>query len=48
VTVPVRRGANSVFVRLTGGGGLLTMRAVEQDLTLCVGSGPVGVVVPSP
>ncbi|MBP1160436.1 hypothetical protein ABIC28_004963 [Rhodococcus sp. PvR044] len=48
VTVPVRRGANSVFVRLTGGGGLLEVRAVEPDLTLCVGSGPVGVVVPSP
>ncbi|SEL25907.1 hypothetical protein SAMN05444583_107117 [Rhodococcus maanshanensis] len=47
VTVPVRRGPNSVFVRLTGGGGLLEIRAMDPDLTLCVGSGPVGVVVPS-
>ncbi|MFD4183860.1 hypothetical protein ACFWPB_22610, partial [Rhodococcus sp. NPDC058514] len=47
VTVPVRSGPNSVFVRLTGGGDHLEVRALGPDLTVCVGSGPVGVVVPS-
>ncbi|MFC7448169.1 hypothetical protein [Rhodococcus daqingensis] len=48
VVVPVRNGPNSVFVRLTGGGDLLELRAMGPDLALCVGSGPVGVVVPVP
>lgn len=48
VVVPIRSGPNSVFVRLTGGGGLLKVRALGPDLTLCIGSGPVGVVVPRP
>ncbi|WP_246097919.1 hypothetical protein [Rhodococcus spelaei] len=48
VVVPVRRGPNSVFVRLVGGGDRLKVRALDPTLTLCVGVGPVGVVVPRP
>ncbi|MFC9788840.1 hypothetical protein [Rhodococcus sp. NPDC127528] len=48
VTVPVRLGPNSVFVRLVGGGDRLIVRALDPGLTLCVGVGPVGVVVPRP
>ncbi|MFE3289670.1 hypothetical protein [Rhodococcus sp. NPDC059234] len=48
VTVPVRRGPNSVFVRLVGGGDRLVVRSLDPGLALCIGVGPVGVVVPEP
>lgn len=46
VKVPVTRGANQVFVRLTGGGEQVRVRALTPGLTVCTGVGPVGVVVP--
>ncbi|MFC9550699.1 hypothetical protein ACFTWF_07585 [Rhodococcus sp. NPDC056960] len=46
VRVPVHQGANSVFVRLTGGGRNVRVSTLTRDLSLCVGVGPVGVVVP--
>ncbi|MFC9836572.1 hypothetical protein ACFVKB_22535 [Rhodococcus sp. NPDC127530] len=46
VRVPVQRGPNSVFVRLTGSGRSVRVSALTPDLSLCIGAGPVGVVVP--
>ncbi|MBC2641376.1 MULTISPECIES: hypothetical protein [unclassified Rhodococcus (in: high G+C Gram-positive bacteria)] len=46
VRVPVHQGPNSVFVRLTGGGRNVRVSTLTRDLSLCVGVGPVGVVVP--
>ena len=46
VRVPVHRGLNSVYVRLTGGGQSLRVKTLTPDLSVCVGVGPVGVVVP--
>ncbi|MFD4369089.1 hypothetical protein [Rhodococcus sp. NPDC058521] len=46
--VPVTAGPNRVFVRLTGGGDNLRIRTLTPDLSLCVGMGPVGVVIPKP
>ncbi|MBF6353428.1 hypothetical protein IU449_02510 [Nocardia higoensis] len=48
VRVPVRAGLHQVFVRLLGAGRALRVRTVTPGLTLCVGNGPVGVVVPTP
>ena len=48
VTVPVHAGLNQVFVRLHGAGDALRVRTVTPGLTLCIGNGPVGVVVPTP
>ncbi|WP_174550499.1 hypothetical protein [Nocardia shimofusensis] len=48
VRVPVRAGLHRVFVRLLGAGQALRVRTVTPGLTLCVGNGPVGVVVPTP
>ncbi|WP_236566668.1 hypothetical protein [Nocardia sp. CY41] len=43
VTAPVRKGPNTVFVRLIGSGSALRIAATTPDLNLCVGVGPVGV-----
>ncbi|MBO0855362.1 MAG: hypothetical protein J2P18_16545 [Nocardia sp.] len=43
VTVPVRGGANTVFVHLVGSGQVLRIGSHTPGLNLCVGVGPVGV-----
>ncbi|MFE9582287.1 hypothetical protein ACFYO1_38325 [Nocardia sp. NPDC006044] len=43
VTVPVRKGLSTVFVRLVGSGSILRISSRTPGLTLCLGSGPVGV-----
>ncbi|MBF6176443.1 hypothetical protein [Nocardia blacklockiae] len=43
VSVPVRAGLNTVFVRLVGSGSTVRIASRTPDLTLCVGAGPVGV-----
>ncbi|MBH0777789.1 hypothetical protein IT779_16050 [Nocardia sp. NEAU-351] len=43
VTVPVRPGLNTVFVRVIGSGSALRVGPVTPGLDLCVGVGPVGV-----
>lgn len=46
VSVPVTAGLNSAYVRLVGTGSQLSVRSLTPGLDLCVGSGPVGVVLP--
>ncbi|EME19945.1 hypothetical protein G419_12441 [Rhodococcus triatomae BKS 15-14] len=46
VDVPVRAGLHQAFVRIYGTGSALSVRPVTPGLELCLGSGPVGVVVP--
>ncbi|MGK8524812.1 hypothetical protein ACRS6B_26195 [Nocardia asteroides] len=43
VTAPVRRGPNTVFVRVVGSGSALRIAPLTAGLELCVGVGPVGV-----
>ncbi|WP_245548947.1 hypothetical protein [Nocardia exalbida] len=43
VTAPVRKGPNTVFVRLIGSGSALRITTATPGLNLCVGVGPVGV-----
>ncbi|WP_280444521.1 hypothetical protein [Nocardia brasiliensis] len=43
VTVPIRAGLNTVYVRLTGSGSALRISSRTPDLTTCLGVGPVGV-----
>lgn len=43
VTVPVRKGLSTVFVRIVGSGSTLRIASRTPGLTLCLGSGPVGV-----
>ncbi|WP_051038261.1 hypothetical protein [Nocardia otitidiscaviarum] len=43
VTVPIRRGLNTVYVRTVGSGRALRIGALTPGLTVCVGVGPVGV-----
>ncbi|MFI9406628.1 hypothetical protein [Nocardia sp. NPDC052316] len=43
VVVPVRRGLNTVFVRLVGSGSSLQISSRTEHLVVCLGSGPVGV-----
>ncbi|WP_338772292.1 hypothetical protein V7968_12765 [Nocardia vulneris] len=43
VTVPVRAGLNTVYVRLTGSGSALRISSRTPNLTTCLGVGPVGV-----
>ncbi|MFC9433235.1 hypothetical protein [Nocardia sp. NPDC057030] len=43
VTVPVHKGLSTVFVRLVGSGSTLRIASRTPELTLCLGSGPVGV-----
>ena len=46
VTVPVERGLHTVFVRLIGSGSSVRLYPQTRDLSLCVGAGPVGGVLP--
>ncbi|MEU1999507.1 hypothetical protein ABZ511_34185 [Nocardia gamkensis] len=43
VTAPVRKGPNTVFVRLIGSGSALRITTATPGLNLCVGVGPIGV-----
>ncbi|WP_280367922.1 hypothetical protein [Nocardia wallacei] len=43
VSVPIRAGLHTVFVRLVGGGSALRIASRTPGLDLCVGAGPVGV-----
>lgn len=43
VTVPVREGMHTVYVRIVGSGSALQVRSHTPGLDLCIGSGPVGV-----
>ncbi|MBB1031924.1 hypothetical protein G6027_13745, partial [Dietzia sp. SLG310A2-38A2] len=45
-TVPVSAGLGTVFVRIEGGGTGLTVSPRGGVSELCIGSGPVGVLVP--
>ncbi len=44
--VPVRPGLNRVFVRLSGAGDAIKVRANTAALSVCLASGPVGFVAP--
>jgi hypothetical protein len=44
--VPVRPGLNRVFVRLSGAGDAIKVRANTAALSVCVAAGPVGFVAP--
>ena len=44
--VPVRPGLNRVFVRLSGAGDTIKVRANTAALSVCLASGPVGFVAP--
>ncbi|KUI21961.1 hypothetical protein AU193_06215 [Mycobacterium sp. GA-1285] len=46
VKVPVRPGLNQVFVRLSGAGSAIDVRANTAALSVCIASGPVGFVAP--
>ncbi|MEV0708553.1 hypothetical protein [Nocardia aurea] len=43
VVAPVRRGLNTVFVRIVGSGSALRIGSATPGLGLCIGAGPVGV-----
>ncbi|GGC69999.1 hypothetical protein IEU95_01645 [Hoyosella rhizosphaerae] len=45
VSVPVKEGLNTVFVRIVGGGEALQVIPRTSGLDMCIGSGPVGVAV---
>ena len=44
--VPVQPGLNRVFVRLSGAGHAISVRADTAALSVCLASGPVGFVAP--
>ena len=44
--VPVRPGLNRVFVRLSGAGDAIKVRANTSALSVCLAAGPVGFVAP--
>lgn len=44
--VPVRPGLNHVYVRLSGAGEAINVRANTTALSICLASGPVGFVAP--
>lgn len=46
--VHVKPGLNRVYVRLSGAGDAITVRADTSALTVCVASGPVGYLAPRP
>jgi hypothetical protein len=46
VKVSVRPGLNRVFVRLSGAGDAIDVRANTAALSVCIASGPVGFVAP--
>ncbi len=45
-TVAVKPGLNRVYVRLSGAGDAITVRAATAALAVCVASGPVGHLAP--
>ena len=45
--VPVKPGLNRVYVRLSGAGDAVTVRAATSALTVCLASGPVGYLAPA-
>jgi hypothetical protein len=45
-TVAVKPGLNKVFVRLSGAGDAITVRANTSALAVCIASGPVGHLAP--
>lgn len=47
VRVAVRKGAHTLYARVTGTGDGLVARAATPGLVACVGSGPVGLLVPA-
>jgi hypothetical protein len=44
--VPVRPGLNRVYVRLSGAGNAINVRANTAALAVCIASGPVGFLAP--
>jgi hypothetical protein len=42
----VKPGLNRVYVRLSGAGDAITVRAHTAGLTVCLASGPVGYLAP--
>jgi hypothetical protein len=44
--VEVTEGPGTVYVRVPGGGDGLQVRTATPGMSVCVGAGPVGVVVP--
>jgi hypothetical protein len=46
VKVPVHPGLNRVYVRLSGAGNAINVRANTAALSVCIASGPVGFVAP--
>ena len=44
--VPVKPGLNRVYVRLSGAGDAITVKAATSALTVCLASGPVGYLAP--
>ncbi|MGV1086907.1 MAG: hypothetical protein ACOYBX_02885 [Mycobacterium sp.] len=44
--VAVKPGLNRVFVRLSGAGDVITVRATTAAIALCLASGPVGYLAP--
>jgi hypothetical protein len=44
--VPVHPGLNRVFVRLSGAGNAINVRANTAALSVCLAAGPVGYVAP--
>ena len=44
--VAVHPGLNRVFVRLSGAGDAITVRATTAALAVCLASGPVGYLAP--
>lgn len=47
VAVPIDAGLGSVYVRVSGGGEALQVASSTPGLSVCLGGGPMGVVVPS-
>jgi hypothetical protein len=45
--VPVRPGLNRVYVRLSGAGDAINVRANTAALSVCIAAGPVGFVAPT-
>ncbi|MBD0324069.1 MAG: hypothetical protein ICV72_11890 [Aldersonia sp.] len=46
VAVPLEAGLHQVYVRLAGQGSELQLRPLTSGLSMCLGAGPVGAVVP--
>ena len=44
--VPVHPGLNRVYVRLSGAGDAINVRANTAALAVCIASGPVGFLAP--